>query len=556
MSLNRIGRVLGFVACFAALVVPVGSAGADIFEWEFIDPGNPSLGKRESTILLTHAVIGQFLDLQGFDLKKAYLRNAGINLSEFNGADLTEAYLVGADVSSTTFNNAVLLNADLTDANIVGANFNNTVSSGFTFAQLASTASFKQNGLSGVGLGNNDLTGWQLPGQFLVGADFSGSVMSGVNLANSTIWGAKFKGVTANGFTPEQLYSTASYIEGNLSSVNFDANDLSGWDLSNQALWGASFASAILAGTDFSGANIGSSRFTNTTAGGFTEQQLASTADYARGSLEQVWLGENDLAGWDLSGLNLVRSVFYGSVMQGADLSGSNLTRASLKSADLSQANLLNATLIFANLSSVDFTGANLHGADLRWAGGVTREEIALVAGDVQNLVSPNGVIEDGLFVASGEVQIFRDRPRNIFGPIPLPLHELTVQDSFEMEAGGVLRFVLRDSLFSDWLSTIHFDGPVGVRLAGSLEINLDVPENELLFFGDRRVFKLFDWEGATIDGQFDEVVLDPRLFEANFRVDVSRLYTDGEVEVFRTPEPTAGVLLGACGVCLLRRKR
>ena len=80
-----------------------------------------------------------------------------------------------------------------------------------------------------------------------------------------------------------------------------------------------------------------------------------------------------DLAGADLSelnlaGVNLAKADLSGARLSGTNLSGANLTRAKLFRADLSLADLSRATLFKANLSQADLAGANLNGADLSGA--------------------------------------------------------------------------------------------------------------------------------------------------------------------------------------------
>jgi len=80
-----------------------------------------------------------------------------------------------------------------------------------------------------------------------------------------------------------------------------------------------------------------------------------------------------DLAGADLSelnlaGANLAKADLSGTRLSGANLSGANLARAKLFRADLSLADLSRASLFKANLSQADLAGANLNGADLSGA--------------------------------------------------------------------------------------------------------------------------------------------------------------------------------------------
>jgi uncharacterized protein YjbI with pentapeptide repeats len=57
---------------------------------------------------------------------------------------------------------STLAGANLTGAIVTGANFEYTTSRGFTKDQLYSTASYQQKNLQGIGLGSNDVRGWDL----------------------------------------------------------------------------------------------------------------------------------------------------------------------------------------------------------------------------------------------------------------------------------------------------------------------------------------------------------------------------------------------------------
>ena len=91
--------------------------------------------------------------------------------------------------------------------------------SGFTKEQLYSTASYQQRNLRGIGLGYNNLTGWDFSGQDLTGADFGSSTLTNANFAGAMVTGASFDETTSHGFTKEQLYSTASYQQRNLQGI-------------------------------------------------------------------------------------------------------------------------------------------------------------------------------------------------------------------------------------------------------------------------------------------------------------------------------------------------
>ena len=67
---------------------------------------------------------------------------------------------------------------------------------------------------------------------------------------------ANFNATTSSGFVPSQLYSTASYQEGDLTGIRLEVNDLSGWNFAGQNLTDASLDLSNFTGADFTGANL------------------------------------------------------------------------------------------------------------------------------------------------------------------------------------------------------------------------------------------------------------------------------------------------------------
>ena len=202
-------------------------------------------------------------------------------------------------------------------------------------------------------------------------AHFNSSVLANVNLADALITGASFGETTPGGFTKEQLYSTASYQANNLQWIDLSENDLSGWDFSGQDLTNAHLAFSTLANAHLADALITGASFGETTPGGFTKEQLYSTASYQEKNLQGISLASNDLSGWDFSGQD-VRGASFGSSnfserqlystasyqqkdlrriylggnnLLGWDFSGQNLTDASLSSSTLTDANLMGAVV-------------------------------------------------------------------------------------------------------------------------------------------------------------------------------------------------------------------
>jgi len=152
---------------------------ADIFEWAYVDPGDPTQGVYQSSVVClggsgVSAVPGAYL----------------INL------DLTQAYLIGANLTNADLANANLTNALLTGATVVGVNF--IGGRGVTYltpSQLYSTASYKAQDLRGISLGR-DLTGWNFSGQNLTNASFYFANLANANLTNANLTSAQFSSDT------------------------------------------------------------------------------------------------------------------------------------------------------------------------------------------------------------------------------------------------------------------------------------------------------------------------------------------------------------------------
>ena len=159
---------------------------------------------------------------------------------------MTNANLTGANLSGST-----LTNANFSGAIVKGVDFG---FSGITSSQLYSTATYNSGDLTGIGLEQDDLTGWNFANQNLTSAGLEGSTLTNVNFTNANLTnanlygyyvasiltnanfsgaivkGANFSGTTSSGFTASQLYSTASYTNGDLTGIVLEANDLTGWN--------------------------------------------------------------------------------------------------------------------------------------------------------------------------------------------------------------------------------------------------------------------------------------------------------------------------------------
>jgi len=123
-------------------------------------------------------------NLRGIRLPRTDLRNW-----DFHGQDLTGAWFAypeffvgGSDLRGANFAGATLFNTSFPSSNLSGADFagarvnsaNLTSVSGFTAEQLYSTQSYQEGRLWFIGLGGNNLSGWNFRGQDLFSAGFEG----------------------------------------------------------------------------------------------------------------------------------------------------------------------------------------------------------------------------------------------------------------------------------------------------------------------------------------------------------------------------------------------
>ena len=183
-----------------------------------------------------HDVALGFSALSGWDFHGQNLRNAYLL-----GSKLGNASFSGANLSKANLEQATLTNADLSGSAVTGASFRQTTVSGFTKDQLYSTASYQAKTLAGMDLAFNDLGGWNFRGQDLSNASLDGSVLTNTDLTGAVIRQAILSGATINGFTKEQLYSTASYRAKDLTGVWLRDNDLGGWQFDGQNVTNAQF---------------------------------------------------------------------------------------------------------------------------------------------------------------------------------------------------------------------------------------------------------------------------------------------------------------------------
>ena len=108
-------------------------------------------------------------NLSGAGLASAMLTNANLSNASLTYANLSSAILTNANLTGAGLQYATLTQADFTGAVVAGANFSYTA---LTSSQLYSTASYQAKDLRGIGLSNNNMTGWNFAAQNLTGATF------------------------------------------------------------------------------------------------------------------------------------------------------------------------------------------------------------------------------------------------------------------------------------------------------------------------------------------------------------------------------------------------
>jgi uncharacterized protein YjbI with pentapeptide repeats len=366
----------------AATIVPIR---ADVYQWEYNNPADPSQGKRPSTTLCPDGA-GADTDYSHLNLTMGYFSPL---------PDLTGAFFRETNLTNAYFDLTTLDGADFTGAEVRGAGFprgrnpyysGDYYTGGLTPAQLYSTASYQAHDLAGISLESNNFSGASFAGQKLSLASFRAAPLRGADFTNAEIRGARLDRMAfypgyrgyyvveisyADSFSTAQLTSTASYqnhdlrdislIGNDLKSANFSGQDmrninleyalLNNADFSGADLRGAKLAQSIKTGANFAGSNVRGTDFArrddyNT---GITLAQLYSTASYQE---------------HDLTGINLFYNILWNANFANQNLTGANLALAALAGANFSGANLTNTNLSARLFGAMNLTGAEVRGAN------------------------------------------------------------------------------------------------------------------------------------------------------------------------------------------------
>lgn len=335
------------------------------------------------------------------DLSGVYVSYVTIDGVNFDGVNLNGASFSFCTISNVDFTktatpnfNLTLQSSTLSNVNFTGLNLEKVQLSGVTYGEgvnytdvilpsgsahlgeiptevLMQTWTYKSGTLNLALYNNNRLNGLDLEGfrassnfsrSSLQNANFKDADLTGSDFGSADLSGADFTDATINNvcldrsnFTNEQLESTKSYKQKDLSGVDmtrldisFEGKDLSGFNLSNADLERINLENAI-----FEDAIINDARFYgSSTENDITLAQVMQTKSYKDK---------------DLSGASFQRTIF-----ENADFSGFNLQETS-----------------FGSSSSNLFKNVNFTNADLRGAGGTER-------GGWDTAIFKNTILKDG----------------------------------------------------------------------------------------------------------------------------------------------------------------
>jgi len=170
-----------------------------VYRWDTgqkINDTNP-----EPYVNITRASLN-YADLKGLDLQGATFYACRLSYADFSGACLRSSSLEYSTLSNSNLSNADLTNAFLKDAILTGVDLAGSTikgavfedNTGLTASQIYSTVDYQNGNLSGTGLNDNDLTGWNFAGMDLTHSSFSESRLAEADFTGATVRGTSFVG--------------------------------------------------------------------------------------------------------------------------------------------------------------------------------------------------------------------------------------------------------------------------------------------------------------------------------------------------------------------------
>src|SRR6476620_10217564 len=114
-SISMFKNIPSFLAAAILLVLSANAARADIYQWEYIYPADPSQGKQQSLTVAPGgmSVVAQpGADLHSLDLTMAYLANQNLNGVNAQLANLTSAIFNNSNLTNANFTGAIVKGTD------------------------------------------------------------------------------------------------------------------------------------------------------------------------------------------------------------------------------------------------------------------------------------------------------------------------------------------------------------------------------------------------------------------------------------------------------------
>jgi uncharacterized protein YjbI with pentapeptide repeats len=194
------------------------------------------------------------ITLRNFDLRKASFADKNVSHMSISGI-LYDKNIPNVDL----FNNSL----------IAGLNGRNEMPSGISKEQFYRTKNYRSKSLVGIKMGihESDFVDLDFSNFDLSCANlyYSGaySKMNVINLTDAIIKGSAIEISDRNGITKEQLYSTKSYKQRNLTNITFTGELLQNVNLSHQNLSNCKFQLCNMSGVDLTDSIITGAQFGN-----------------------------------------------------------------------------------------------------------------------------------------------------------------------------------------------------------------------------------------------------------------------------------------------------
>ena len=386
---------------------------------------------------------------------------------------------------------------------------------------------------------------------YLKNANFTDAILSNTDFTDAIVEGANFNyssPITSDSkLNTEQLYSTASYKNKNLTGIKFGDNymvgfDFTGQNMTNVSFWGAElnnadFTNANLTNVDFRFSDISNANFDNAIIEGaylsdIRTNQLYSTASYKEKNLKGVTFSAYSYGGW----------------LAGADFAGQNL---------------MNADFTDQNLNNTDFTKADLRGGTMKSNYVITKNTImgdgrikdfSMVSSDDSFSIRKYTPAAEGGEMISAKI----GEDATISGGAELALEngaELEVIDAASFSVANGSSIIINTDADSSTKVLIASDSTLAFETGSILSVNIECDEAEY----EALQVSIMDFEdGACITG-LDALVKGETILlsvnDSEWLGDWDYSIENNQMLISIIPEPaTVAAILGALALTFVIR--